>query len=150
MKNYFNEKERTNHIILMCMEHTAKDFANSTALTEEEKECLEQIAEWCKALNESVFERFGDAYRRKIDGTLKSNTLRLVGRYSAFKECISHCASEDIEPKVKDLMSLHCLGCDKCDYKNCAMYSMAVACGIVGEDTDGCPYNMGDFGDLDL
>ena len=150
MKNYFNEKERTNHIILMCMEYTAREFANSSALTEEEKKALNKIAEWCGKLNESVFERFGDAYRRKIQGTLTNNTLRLVSKYGAYTDCISYCASEDIEPKVKDLMSLHCLGCDKCDYKNCAMYSMAVACGIVGEDTDGCPYNMGDFGDLDL
>lgn len=145
MKNYFNERERTNHIIIMCMEHTANEFANSTALTEEETKCLQEIADSCAKLNESIFERFGNAYRRKIQGTLQNNTLRLVSKYGAYNECISYCASEDIEPKVKDLMSLHCLGCDKCEYKNCAMYSMAVACGIVGQDTNGCPYNLGDF-----
>lgn len=145
MKNYFNERERTNHIILMCMEHTAKEFANSTALSNEEKKALAKITEWCNKLNESIFERFGDAYRRKINGTLQNNTLRLVSRYGAYNECISYCASEDIEPKVKDLMSLHCLGCENCNYKDCAMYSMAIACGIIGGDTGGCPYKMGDL-----
>lgn len=144
MKNYFNEKERTNHIILMCMEYTAREFANSNALSLEEKKAVNKIVEWCGKLNESVFERFGDAYKRKIEGTLKNNTLRLVGKYGAYTDCISYCASEDIEPKVKDLMCLHCLGCEKSDYKDCAMYSMAVTCGIVGEDTDGCPYLLGD------
>jgi hypothetical protein len=127
------------------MEYTAREFANSSALSLEEKKALHKIAEWCDKLNKSLFERFGDAYRRKINGTLQSNALRLVGKYSAYQDCISHCASEDIEPKVKDLMCLHCLGCEKCDYKNCAMYSMAVACGIVGSDTDGCPYKLGDL-----
>ena len=145
MKNYFNEKERTNHIIVMCMQHIAKEFSSSNALTESEKKALCKIAEWCEKLNESVFERFGTAYRRKIQGTLTNNTLRLVGKYGAYTDCISYCASEDIEPKVKDLMSLHCLGCEKCDYKDCSMYSMAVTCGIVGEDTDGCPYKLGGF-----
>lgn len=140
MKNYFNEKERTNHIILMCMEYVAQEFESSNALSEEEKKQLKNISKCCKKLNESVFERFGDCYRRKIDGTLKSNTLRLVGNYSAYNECVSHCASEDIEPKVKDLMLFNCINCKQENYKDCAMYAMGVTCGILGKDTDGCPY----------
>lgn len=140
MKNYLNEKERTSHIILMCMEYTAKEFANSNALSNEEVKALNKIAEWCNKLNESIFERLGEPYRRKIDGTLKNNTLRLVGKYSAYKECISYCASEDLAPKVKDAMLMNCLGCDNCDYKNCAMYAMAITCGVEGKDTNGCPY----------
>ena len=144
MKNYFNEKERTNHIIVMCMEHIARDFANSNALTENERNALLKISENCEKLNESVFDRFGEAYKRKVYGTLQNNTLRRVGKYGSFNNCISYCASEDIQPKVKSLMCLHCLGCKKEDYKNCAIYSMAVTCGIVGDTNEGCPYNMGD------
>lgn len=140
MKNYFNEKERTNHIILMCMEYTAKEFLTSNALSEEEKNSLENIVKLCNNINESLFERFGEAYRRKIQGTLKNNTLRLVGKYAPYNECISYCASEDIEPKVKDLMLFHCIDCGKCDYKNCAIYSMALTCGINGSCDNGCPY----------
>ena len=142
MKNYFNEQDRTSHIIIMCMEHTAKEFATSNALSTEEKKAVNKMIEWCNKLNESIFERFGDAYRRKIHGTLQNNTLRLVGRYGAYTDCISYCASEDIEPKVRDLMCFHCLGCNNSNYKDCAMYSMAIACGLVGSDTNGCPYNM--------
>lgn len=145
MKNYFNEKERTNHIILMCMEYVAKEFYNSNALTIEEKKAVKKISEQCGKLNESVFERFGNPYKRKIEGTLKNNTLRLVSKYGAYADCIGYCASEDIEPKIKDLMCLHCLGCKNKNYKDCAMYAMAITCGIVGDDTSGCPYEMNDF-----
>ena len=144
MKNYFNEKERTNHIVIMCMEHIAKEFASSNALTKEEQKALNKIVEWCDKLNESVIGRFGEAYKRKIHGTLQNNTLRLVGRYGSHNDCISYCASEDIKPKLQDLMCMHCLGCKNHDYKNCAIYSMAISCDIVGNCDSGCPYNMGE------
>lgn len=150
MKNYFNEKERTNHIIIMCMEYVCEEFCESNALSIEEKKCLKKISEYCNKLNNSIFARFGTPYRRKIEGTLQSNTLRLVGKYSAYNECISHCASEDIEPKVRDMMLMHCINCKKQDFKNCAMYAMCVTCGINGKDTDGCPYKTNIEDDEDL
>lgn len=150
MKNYFNEKERTNHIILMCMEYVAKDFSENEALSIEEKKCLKKISEYCNKLNNSIFDRFGLPYRRKIEGTLQSNTLRLVGKYSSYTECIGYCASEDLAPKVKDTMLMHCIGCNNCDYKNCAMYAMAITCGVEGKDTNGCPYKTKIEDDEDL
>lgn len=142
MKNYFNERERTNHIILMCTEYNVKEFAESNALTDTEKRILNKISKLATEFNNSVFERFGEPYKRKIVGTLNNNSLRLVGKYTPVADCISYCASEDIEPKVKDLIGLYCMGCEKCNYKDCSIYAMAVACGIVGSDTDGCPYKM--------
>lgn len=142
MKNYFNERERTNHIILMCTEYNVKEFAESNALTDNEKRILNKISKLANEFNSSVFDRFGEPYKRKIVGTLNCNNLRLVGKYTPVADCISYCASEDIEPKVKELIAINCMGCEKCNYKDCAIYSMAVTCGINGSSESGCPYLM--------
>ena len=141
MKNYFNQTERAQHIVLMCMEQVAKEFRESSALSEEEKENIDLLTYAIDKLNDSVFERFGDSYKRKIHGTLQCNTVALVGNYNKVKnECISYCPTEDLVGHIGDLINLNCVDCDKCDYTKCAVYGIAVACGVDGDDTDGCPY----------
>ena len=45
MKNYFNEKERTYHILLMSATSMSENFSKSEALTSQEKAYLLQINE---------------------------------------------------------------------------------------------------------
>lgn len=140
MRDYFNSEERAKHIIILAMEQVVKDMESSTALTEEEKKCLKAIKSNLLKFNNSTFDRFGDSYRRKIQNTLQINTIVLVGSNSAYTEAISECATEDLEPCVKELM-FNCMGCEKCNYKDCAIYNIAVACDIEGTNEDkGCPY----------
>ena len=63
-------------------------------------------------------------------------------------EAISECATEDLVPCINALM-VECVGCEKCDYKNCAIYNIGVACDINGHTQSGCPYRE-NIGDLDL
>jgi hypothetical protein len=141
MKTYFNEKERISHIMLLCMEQIANDFSESNALTSEEKECLEQIREWLGEFSSSVFARFGEAYRRKVRGTLECNTVRLVSRYGGVKnDCVSYCAKEDIEPCFSFVRDFHCINCDKTDHTKCPIYNMGVAMELEGSCENGCPF----------
>lgn len=140
MKNYFNQRERSMHIILLWMEQVAKEFADSDALTDEEKAVLDGIGEALGEFNASVFERFGDSYKRKIKGTLECNEIALVSKYTKRNECIAYCPNEDLMESVGSLTKLHCADCERCDYTKCAVYGIAVACGVEGDDTDGCPY----------
>ena len=94
-----------------------------------------------QSFNESVYERFGEPYKRKVKGTLDCNVVSVVSKYSSVKDkCISYCPTEDLVGHISDLINLNCADCDKCDYKKCAVYGIAVACGVDGGDTDGCPY----------
>ena len=140
MKNYFNQRERSLHIIVLGMEQVAKEFAESEAITDEEKAVLDGISEALGDFNASVFERFGDAYKRKIKGTLQCNEIALVSKYTKRNECIAYCPEEDLKELIGSLIQFNCVDCERCDYKKCAVYGIAVACGVDGGDTDGCPY----------
>ena len=140
MKNYFNQKERSIHIILLGMEQVAKELQESNALTGEERGIIDEVSDSLARFNESVFERFGDSYKRKIKGTLECNEIALVSKYTKRNECIAYCPNEDLMESVGSLTKLHCADCERCDYTKCAVYGIAVACGVEGDGTDGCPY----------
>lgn len=89
--------------------------------------------------SESVFERFGDAYKRKLKGTLEVNTVRVVSNYNQDK-VLSHYAIEDLEKQVGEMIAFHCCDCEKSDYKACPTYDMAIACGVECKNENGCPY----------
>lgn len=148
MRNYFNAKEKTSHIIIMAMQHIVEEMTSCGAVTEQEKKWLNKCAELIEKFNDSAFERFGDSYRRKIKNTLDINTLKLVSKFGKQAEAISECATEDLVPCINALM-VECVGCEKCDYKNCAIYNIGVACDINGHTQSGCPYRES-LGDIDL
>ena len=143
MKNYFNAEERTRHIVLMAMKEIVQKFSESESLSNDEFKNLKKIPALIDKVSDSIFERMGTPYRRKIISTLEVNNLKLVGKYSVSQECISHSATEDLEKKLADLRMFNCMDCENNDYKNCAMYAMCIACDI---DADGngidCPYRM--------
>ena len=143
MKNYLNAEERTRHIVLMAMQETIRDFTESDALTEDEIKSLIKALKALENFNLNIFERLGEAYRRKIEKTMEANTLRLVGKYSVAESCISHSASEDIANGLKEMRLLNCIDCEKCDFKNCGTYCMFIACDVEGTKIDeGCPFKM--------
>lgn len=141
MKEYFNKQTREKHIILMCMEYAISELQESDALTEYERACLDNIKGEIRDFNESVFERFGDAYKRKIKGTLDCNNVQLVSKFiGAQKTAISYISNEDLTPLISDLTMFHCTECERTDHKTCPVYNIAVACDVFGENEEGCPY----------
>lgn len=149
MKNYLNAEERTRHIIILAMQENAEDFMNSDSLTAEERKCLRKVNEWCLRFNGLLFERFGEAYARKVKQTMSCNNLRLVGKYAEVANCINHIASEDHQYLIEELKAFKCLDCDREDYKNCGVYCGCVACDIDGNGkTEGCPFKTEIGGEL--
>ena len=73
---------------------------------------------------------------------MEVNELGLYSRFGKEKECISNCATEDLEPAIKDLQIWKCCDCEKtCDFHDCAVYAISVACDIDGNGKEeGCPY----------
>lgn len=140
MKNYFNKCERDTHLVILFMAELVSNFKRDcNALTEEEQEHLSVAETHLKSFNESIYERFGDAYKRKIKGTLQTNTVRVGSKYGQ-DTIVEHYSAEDLSQSVKDMIAFHCCGCEKCDFKSCPTYAMAVACDVFGENEQGCPY----------
>lgn len=140
MKNYFNAEERTRHIILLAMQSNLEDMLNSEALSNEERTFLKYCKTYITKFNGSIFNRYGESYKRKIVGTMRSNDLRLVGKYANKIDCISYSASEDLKGAIDELR-MSCIDCKRCDYTNCSVYAISVSCDIDGNGkSTGCPY----------
>lgn len=142
MKNFFNAEEKAKHIVIMGTQNAAEKLSGSKAITPGEKMALRKIVEWIDKFNDSVFERYGDPYKRKILNTMKINKIDLVSKYGKERECISECASEDLEPAIKDLQMWKCCDCERtCNFQDCAVYAISVACDMEGNEKDGgCPF----------
>lgn len=143
MKNYFNSADRTRHICIMAMQETVRELSQSDTLTDEEKKQLNKSTLALQKFNALIYERFGEPYQRKIEKTMKANTLRLVGKYEVAQDCISHSASEDLAKGINELRMFNCMDCEKCDFKDCGTYATLIACDYDGEKTDsGCPFKL--------
>ena len=148
MKEYFNENERKNHLIITCCQTAIDEMLKTNAPTDEERKALKTAMKKLEEFSISVYARLGDAYRRKILRTNQCNVVRLVGRYAPMENAVSHCAVEDIAPCFERLRMLTCFGCTKFKdhnaVKDCAVYNLGVAVDATGKDDDVCPYNMGE------
>lgn len=139
MREYFNKAERDTHIVLLIMTEALSAFKGCTSLTEEEQNCLAKAEEQIRKFTDSVYERFGDAYKRKIKGTLECNTVKVCSKYNSERK-LSYCDINDLACQVDDMIAAYCVDCDKCDFKTCPTYCMAVTCGVEGKNESGCPY----------
>lgn len=139
MRDYFNKTERDTHLVILFMAEIVKNFKDCTALTGKEQELLSQAEECLRDFTNSVYARFGDAYRRKIKGTLEVNTVRVGSKYGQ-DQVLSYYDTQDLEKQVQEMIAFHCIECEKEDFKACPTYDMAICCGIEGKSCDGCPY----------
>lgn len=141
MKDYLNQEERTYLIILMAMGQTAEKFLKHQCLSEKDRYNLKKTIEWNKKFSEDILNRVGDVLRRKIVNTMKLNEIRLESKYAPSKNVISEACTEDLEPAIEELRLFHCNGCTKCNYKDCAVYAVSVACDIPEiNNGEGCPF----------
>lgn len=143
MKNYINSQDRTRHILILSIQETLNEFCQSNSLSEEEKKMLSKAYTQIIKFNKSLFERFGDAYRRKIEKTMEANVLRLEGKYAIVNECVSHSAVEDLNNALNELRMFNCMECDKQEFTKCGTYACFIACDIEGaECSEGCPFRL--------
>lgn len=140
MKNYLCAKDRTAHIIITAMQYILEDFNKSDSLSDEEHQLLDVAHKNIKAVNDSLFERLGEPYRRKIVQTMASNDLRFVGKFSVQKEAISYADIEDLAPMINEIIDLKCCDCSRCDFKSCAVYGIAIACDVGARSETSCPF----------
>lgn len=144
MKNYFNEKERNTHILAIGMEGVVKTMLNEfNALTDYEYEELEEALEHFKNFNDSIFERFGEVYKRKITNTMETKTVCIASRYTAKNDSSTYCDRDDIARCVGEIQTFNCCNCSRCDWKECSVYKASVMCEVEGHNENGCPYNWG-------
>ena len=143
MRNMFNEKEKTAHIILLAMGNSINTLLNGKALTLKERITLTKVSNSINEFHNLVFQRFGLPYKKKIEGTMQANNFGFYAKDGEEKNCISYCASEDVFAMGKLLRDWQCCDCEKCNHLDCGIYAMLCAVDSeVNEKEDGCPYKF--------
>lgn len=153
MKDYFTTKDRARHFFVVGITQIIKDLANSDALSPFEAKNLKTAATCLDKANDSIFERLGTAYRKKVLAMNRDNKIDLVSRYGSGGVTISNVASEDIEPTLEDFRLWKCTSCDSPDkFKDCAVYNMCVACDCRVNDykSETCPFKANYKDNLDI
>lgn len=143
MKNYFNQEERIRHLIIMSAIEISKTLTNSKALSPDEKKYLKLVNTYLSKFNDSIFERFGEAYRRKLQGLMECNKLSLVGKYEKSINAVNQCVTDDMMPLIKSVRSWKCLTCERNDHLNCFIYNACITCDVEATgDGEECPFKM--------
>ena len=144
MKDYFNEHEKAQHLILMSSIHTCNLLLTSKHLTDEERESLNIAVKYIDKFSSSVCKRFGKSYLRKLQNTMKSNKIRLVGKYEKAIDAVSECVIEDMMPMINKYRSWQCLTCEKKDPRRCFIYNACTTCGIAAstDNDEDCPFKL--------
>ena len=150
MKNYFNQYEASNHLIMMTAMLSVKNFIDGDCITEEERKMLKKTMKLVSDFSESVFARLGDGYKRSIINKGKLNTLKLVSRN------IHHINNSDMEDFIDNetlteiidqTADLDCCGCKKTNCKQCGIYKIKTYLHYDGisDNTDLCPFRKAEY-----
>lgn len=150
MKNYFNQYEASNHLIMMTAMISVQNFIEGNCITEEERKMLKKVLKLVDEFSASVFERLGDGYKRSLKNKAELNTLRVVSRN------VHHINNADMEDFIDNetlteiidqTADIDCSGCKRTDCKNCGIYKIKSYLHYKGEsdNTDLCPFRKAEL-----
>lgn len=150
MKNYFNQYEAVNHLLMMTAMVSVKNFIDGDCITEQERKTLIKINKLVDEFSASVFERLGDGYKRSLKNKAKLNTMRLVSRDVNNKNNVDMADvidNETLTAIIDQTADFDCCGCERTDCKQCGIYKIKSYLHYKGEsdNTDLCPFRKKDI-----
>lgn len=150
MKNYFNQYEASNHLILMTAMLPTKNFIDGDCITQEERKMLKKVLKLVSDFSESVFERLGDGYKRSLINKAERNTIRIVSKnvhHINNTDMEDFIDSETLHEIIDQSADLDCGGCDRTDCKNCGIYKIKSYLHYDGisDNTDLCPFRKAEL-----
>lgn len=150
MKNYFNQYEASNHLILMTAMVSVQNLIDGECITDEEREMLKKTINLVSDFSESVFERLGDGYKRSLRNKASLNTIKVVSRN------VHHVNNADMEDFIDNetlteiidqTADIDCSGCKRTDCKQCGIYKIKSYLHYDGisDNTDLCPFRKAEL-----
>ena len=148
MKNYFNQYEASNHLILMTAMLSVQNFIDGDCITDEERKMLKKVMNGVSDFSESVFARLGDGYKRSLKNKASLNTLRVVSRnvhHINFNADMANFIDNETLTDMIDLSaSIECETCRKTENEclKCGWYKVKSYLHHKGENRDDglCPF----------
>lgn len=157
MKNYFNQYESSNHLIVMTAMLSVKNFIDGDCITDKERKMLQKVINLVDDFSTSVFERLGDGYKRSLKNKASLNTLKLVSRNVHHQNNVDmedFIDNETLHEIIDQTADIDCCGCDKSNCKSCGIYKIKSYLHYKGEsdNTDLCPFRRAelDFSKIDF
>lgn len=140
MKDYFNQNERRTHIKILSVNEVIRDFAKSSAVSEEERKELLRANKSLDNLNKMIFGRLGASYQKVCVNMVQDNDLVFVtkGTNSISKEDIP---SELLQELIKYTQS-ECINCENCNFKECVIFKINNFFGEKEISQNGCPFKL--------
>lgn len=150
MKNYFNQYEASNHLIMMTAMLPLKNLVDGDCITDNERKMLKKVLKLVDDFSASVFERLGDGYKRSLVNKGKLNTLRVVSRnvhHQNNADMEDFIDSETLTEIIDQTADLDCAGCNKTDCKQCGIYKIKSYLHYKGEsdNTELCPFRKAEL-----
>lgn len=145
MKNYFNQNEASNHLILMTAMVANQNLINGNSITDAERKMLKKAMKLISDFSESVFDRLGDGYKKSLKNKASLNTIRIVSRNVHHKnnaDMEDFIDGDTLREIVNQTADIDCSGCDRKNCKNCGIYKIKSYLHYDGisDDTDSCPF----------
>lgn len=145
MKNYFNQYEASNHLILMTAMVSNQNLIEGDSITEAERKMLKKAMKLISDFSESVFERLGDGYKRSLKNKASLNTIRIVSRNVHHKnnaDMEDFIDNETLREIIDQTADIDCSGCNKKNCKACGIYKIKSYLHYDGisVDTELCPF----------
>jgi hypothetical protein len=150
MKNYFNQYEASNHLIIMTAMLAVKNFIDGDCITEEERKMLKKVLKLVDDFSENVFARLGDGYKRSLRNKATLNTLRIVSRNIHHRnnaDMEDFIDSETLHEIIDQTADIDCCGCERSNCKNCGIYKIKSYLHYDGtsDNTDLCPFRKAEL-----
>ena len=147
MKNYFNQYEASNHLIMMTAMIPTKNFIDGDCITEEERKILKKVLKLVDEFSTSVFERLGDGYKKSLINKGRLNGLKLVSRDIHHKnnsDMADFIDADTLKEMIDLSAGVECSHCDKTEKEclKCGWYKTKSYLHHKGENkNDGlCPF----------
>jgi hypothetical protein len=161
MKNYFNQYEASNHLIILTSMVASENLINGDCLTKGEREKLKKAICLVTDFSKSVFDRLGDGYKRSLCNKSRLNTIRVVSKNVHHKnnpDMEDFIDNETLTSIIDQTADIDCSECKREDCKNCGIYKIKSYLHYEGksDNTNLCPFRKEqiqlkeiDFGDFD-
>lgn len=141
MKAYLNSSQKNQVSFMAAMLAMLMEFDKNDTLSKPEKTSMKYIITYLTKLLRSIFGRLPETEKR-VHNDLKDNRVVLSPKISKLNER-EYVELSDLCDLLEMLVTEHCIGCQRGDFVECAVFKMhqRLQIDVAGGEPDGaCPY----------
>lgn len=142
MKNYANRNEIELFTLILAFEVYLDNFSKCELISESELKSVKTAMKNLHVMTESIKERLGLVFLKKIKKLLDCNHLGFYAKGIVRDKVINHIDDSVLIELLEDAgWNMDCIGCEKENHTECRCYRIFVEMGKEGNGkATGCPF----------